>query len=304
LLPPFLHSYDLKTQGEDGTYYHTLYHHASVSKAAHTIWWPPVDGEASTPSTVLLFIPGNPGLLGFYVPFLSAIWKGSAPGLAILAHSYIGHTPGIEPVTGRKRSASTVGLHVQIQTIIEVLDDIVVTFGTGTKVVLVGHSVGSWLTLQVLKARPNVVSGTFLLFPTITNIADTPNGRLLSWLFHPPLPRLVSYASFLVRHLPHRILLLLFSSWPREQIIVLQSLLQSPSTIWASLSMAHEEMGAIREMDIALLEEHHEHIWFYFAENDAWVGKHREIILETMHDMPAGVKVIHGGTDIPHAFCI
>ena len=123
---------------------------------------------------------GNPGLLGFYVPFLSAIWKGSAPGLAILAHSHIGHTPGIEPVTSRKRSASTVGLHAQIQTIIEVLDDIVVTFGTGTKVVLVGHSVGSWLTLQVLKARPNAVSGTFLLFPTITNIADTPNGRILS----------------------------------------------------------------------------------------------------------------------------
>lgn len=68
--------------------------------------------------------------------------------------------------------------------------------------------------------------------------------------------------------------------------------------------MAHEEMGTIREMDIALLEEHHEHLWFYFAENDAWVGKHRDIILETMHDMPAGVKVIHGGTDIPHAFCI
>ena len=59
LLPPFLHPYDLKTQGEDGTYHHTLYHHASMSEAAHTIWWPPVDGEASTPSTVLLFIPGQ-----------------------------------------------------------------------------------------------------------------------------------------------------------------------------------------------------------------------------------------------------
>lgn len=38
---------------------------------------------------------------------------------------------------------------------------------------------------QVLKARPDVVDGVFLLFPTISFIGDTPNGRWLSVIMFP-----------------------------------------------------------------------------------------------------------------------
>lgn len=34
--------------------------------------------------------------------------------------------------------------------------------------------------LQILKARPEEVSGAFLLFPSLCNMATTPNGRKLS----------------------------------------------------------------------------------------------------------------------------
>lgn len=54
-------------------------------------------------------------------------------------------------------------------------------FGPSPKIVFAAHSVGSWLVLQALKNLPSSeISGTFLLFPTICNIGNTPNGRRLS----------------------------------------------------------------------------------------------------------------------------
>lgn len=90
---------------------------------------------------------GNPGLLGFYLPFLTAIQdKASSTNLAILAHAHIGHTPGINSESDM--DASIYGLTNQVQNAIEAFDAIKSTFSQKTKVVLLGHSIGSWFALQ------------------------------------------------------------------------------------------------------------------------------------------------------------
>jgi alpha-beta hydrolase superfamily lysophospholipase len=50
-----------------------------------------------------------------------------------------------------------------------------------TKFVLIGHSVGSFICAELLKARPhhNIVR-LIALFPTLQHIAKTPNGVALS----------------------------------------------------------------------------------------------------------------------------
>ncbi|KAF8560205.1 hypothetical protein OG21DRAFT_1480037 [Imleria badia] len=55
-------------------------------------WWSPkLDGA---PPTLLLFIPGNPGVVDFYTHFLDTIQDLDTSGtLAILAFSHIGHAP-------------------------------------------------------------------------------------------------------------------------------------------------------------------------------------------------------------------
>lgn len=85
----------------------------------------------------------------------------------------IGHTPAV-PAPG----AST-GLHAQVASAIEAFDTVKEHYGDA-KIVLVGHSIGSWIALQVLKARPEAVAAIFLLLPTISHIGSTPNGRKLS----------------------------------------------------------------------------------------------------------------------------
>lgn len=68
--------------------------------------------------------------------------------------------------------------------------------------------------------------------------------------------------------------------------------------------MAHDEMNGIRDLDTTLLNIHKEHIWFYYAEKDDWVGDQREAVLCAINADPAYVRVVHGPMDIPHAFCI
>ncbi|KAJ7293406.1 hypothetical protein C8J57DRAFT_1268958 [Mycena rebaudengoi] len=251
---------------------------------APCVWWNPQNGA---PKTVLLFIPGNPGLMDFYIPFLSLIHN-KDPSLAILGQAHLGHTP--------RTHATDFNLSAQIQSACEALDSLVATFGQA-KVVIIGHSVGAWISLQVLKARPLNVSQIFLICPTICHIAKTPNGRTLSWLFRPPLPRLISWLTYATRPLP---LSLFFSHWPTSQTAVLRSLLNSPASVYACLSMADDEMGAIRELDTALLDEYKHRLHFYFAEEDQWVGEYKYSILRSLKDG----SVVHGQPGVPHAFCI
>ncbi|KAJ7786128.1 hypothetical protein B0H16DRAFT_1355289 [Mycena metata] len=275
-LPPFLVPFGqaTKTDPREG-----VFNHSNLGPA-HSLWW----NSDGPPEAVFLFIPGNPGLVQFYTEFLGLL-RSEHPHLAVFAHAHLGHTPGI---FSDKHSLSA-----QVESAIQALDAVHTIF-PAAKIILSGHSVGSWIALQVLKARPSDISQVFLLCPTITHIADTPNGRRLSWFFRSPLPRLISWLSYLTRPLP---LSLLFP-WPVLQITVLRSLLNDPATIFACLSMAHEEMVTIREVDLTLLEEHGHKIYLYFAAKDDWVSTY-EAKITRLFDASRVERA-----DVPHAFCL
>lgn len=127
---------------------------------------------------------------------------------------------------------------------------------------------------------------------------------LAQWLFGPPLPRTISSLSAAIRWLPLRALSVLFPSWPLAQVSVLRTLLHSPPAIFSALTMADDEMKTIRDLDVGLLKEHHDRLYYYYAQYDDWVGKERDAVLEALNDAESPVKIVHGHQDIPHAFCI
>jgi len=299
-LPSFLEPLD-KPDTANLPYENAIFRHAPLGPV-HALWWPCKQID-TIPNVVLLFIPGNPGLLSFYPPFLTAVWDkvSSSARLAIFAHAHVGHTPGIDDRS--EWNPQRYGLTTQIQNAVEAFDSVKLAFGPTIKIILIGHSIGAWVALQVLKARPEAVDGLFLLFPTISHMRSTPNGRALSCIFQPPIPRIISVMSSIAR-IPPALLSWFFWSWPRAQIMVLHSLLSSPSSILAVLTMGHEEMVNIRDLDTALLDEHKDRIWLYYAEKDGWVGNQKEAVLRAIDAYPGYVRVVHGHRDIPHAFCI
>jgi len=191
VLPPFLRKIGPSTS-ENRVYTEAVFTHSDGLGSAHSIWWHPAVSLAE--STVILFVPGNPGLAGFYTEYLSELHSRS-PNIAILAHSHLAHTPKCIDQSVFTNPGS-VGLSAQLKSTIEALDAVKQTLQP-KNIVLVGHSLGGWLCLQVrppmiiiyhqilrfsqiLKARPEEVSGAFLLFPSLCDMAATPNGRKLS----------------------------------------------------------------------------------------------------------------------------
>ena len=249
--------------------------------------------------------------------------------MTIFAHAHLGLSSYIRG-SGDSSSyhypeTSTVALRAQIDAHLEFLDELLAAYGPATRVLLVGHSIGCWFIQEILKARaalrPRV--GTYMLFPTISHIAGTPNGRKLSvritylpllsffrltWgdvqsIFRPPWPRVLAYLSHLVP-IPLCILSLLQPSWPRNQLSVLYDFLRAPAAIYAALTMANDEMETVRELDADFIQEFAHNLWFYYAEEDGWVGEQRAVVVRALRGTPAESHVEHGHAGIPHAFCI
>ncbi|KAJ7487412.1 hypothetical protein B0H11DRAFT_1860394 [Mycena galericulata] len=270
-----------------------VFNHSTLGPA-HSLWWDSYSQPGEPPDVVFLFIPGNPGLLNFYTEFLSFLHV-KHPRLALFGHAHLAHTPDLH----KRNSSAEYGLGAQIQSAMEALDAVRASFGKA-KIIISGHSVGAWIALQVLKSRPSDIFQIFLLCPTLTHIVDTPNGRRLSWLFISPFPWIISWLSYLTRPLP---LSLLFPHWSIPQRAVLRTLLNSPPSIFACLSMAHEEMRNIRELDAELLAENAHRICLYFAVEDEWVSHHKASVAHPFTGSE-GSRVVEGPTYVSHAFCL
>ncbi|KAH9995909.1 hypothetical protein BJV74DRAFT_300115 [Russula compacta] len=327
-LPPFLKSW--QSPQRSGAHarvpLRAVYTHKQPFGQAQVLWWPhgmrALDSTV-VPRTVLLFIPGNPGLLDMYVPFLDAVHRGAisnsesseSPGLGrvtIFAHAHLGLTSYVRGGDGSfPAETSHVELAAQIQAHVEFLDELLAAYGPATRVLLVGHSIGAWFIQEVLKARkalrPRV--GAYLLCPTLSHIARSPKGKKLLPFFRPPWPRVVSYLSLLVvQQLPSWVLMWILDirhpSWPPKQHQVLHDFLRAPAALYAAFTMANDEMDTVLDLDADFFREFAENVWFYYAHNDHWVGEEREVVLRALRETPAENHVVHGRADIPHAFCI
>lgn len=82
---------------------------------------------------------GNPGLAEFYIPFLSALYN-SDNQCSILAQSHLGHS--------EEAPAVETNLAAQVAVTIEAFDVLKQAY-PGAKILVIGHSVGSYIALQV-----------------------------------------------------------------------------------------------------------------------------------------------------------
>lgn len=164
-------------------------------------------GSKSSPVT-LFFISGNPGLIGYYHTFLSLLSSNLASGtrtgsaFQIYARSLAGFDVGDEYTDD-----SLYSLEDQIQFVQRNLDELIRNSsscpgpGPGPqKVILIGHSVGSYIAMEVLRRRREEkqarsgspveldIIGGVMLFPTVIDIAKSPSGRKLSVLPSLPTP--------------------------------------------------------------------------------------------------------------------
>ncbi|KAI9746665.1 MAG: hypothetical protein M1818_000379 [Claussenomyces sp. TS43310] len=289
---------------------------------------------------LIFFLPGNPGLISYYASYLATLHDlldiKTRPDRAV--HVYGQSFPGFEDdQDGTEGLRYPLSLDEQIEHTYDSLLKQKIPSGLRKdgpfdSVILIGHSVGTYMILELLRKRNktaavhvNVKAG-ILLFPTVMHLAQSPTCLKYGSLTRiPDLPRRVNVlVKGLLWFLPRTImrgLIKYFGGMPDDAAEVTMRFLESRIGVWQSLSMVLDEMNQIAE------DKWDEEIWgvenpvdnktdipkliFYFGENDHYVANHaRDALIASR-----GAKDKAGGEaskptmlidqhETPHSFCL
>ncbi|KAI7956574.1 hypothetical protein MJO28_003669 [Puccinia striiformis f. sp. tritici] len=289
--------------------------------------------NGTTPRLIIYMIPGNPGLTEFYDQFLTDLSKSldGIQGCEIVCSAHLGHSlrhnsnldfrflenfklwKNFKSLTTSHHQQSTleygtgsladhVDYHCQV--VGQILNN-----GIGdpsrTKVVIIGHSVGGYIATKVLERYPDQVMHIIGLFPTISHIARSPNGRRLSRLFSPILLPFINMLQIVVCLTLPKIALCwlikkLYSplsgtfdkSRPIKEsevvetqkkemtisennLMIILNFILNINSVSAVLKMARSEMESIRELDTKFIHQFHQKLTLFWTSHqaDEWVGE-------------------------------
>ena len=154
---------------------------------------PSPSNDGSSQDYLLFFISGNPGLISFYEPFLSELHSlrssSTSPRFHICGHSF----RGFELSPQNQSSGGPFSLEDQINfqndLLYEHIKEHTRTVGKPPKVILMGHSVGAYVLLELIRRHKEFIDqnedqddvdliGAILIFPTVQDIAKSPLGRV------------------------------------------------------------------------------------------------------------------------------
>ncbi|EIW70730.1 hypothetical protein M231_02617 [Tremella mesenterica] len=275
-----------------------------ASGKVSVVYWPAKEGVSKSPTQLTLFILGNPGLLGYYIPFLQHLYSLLPPTHAILSTSHIGHDPDIPapeiPVELQGQLKSKIELIQALRSSLDAWAED--QQSPKSKLALMGHSLGAWLLCEAMKQlneEERVIHAGYMLFPSLGWLSETYNGRTLWPMFHRPILPLLANLSFALRPI------LPFTNHPPTTL----SLLRSPRSIHHVLQLGRSEMLGIRDLDVDWfasqasipLPEGLFGVWS--AGNlDGWVGRDGALVQAALRGEDGGrVTLLQG---IPHAFCL
>ncbi|XP_037668758.1 lipid droplet-associated hydrolase [Choloepus didactylus] len=266
------------------------------------------DQSANKPKLLIFVIPGNPGFSAFYVPFAKALYSlidGRFP-VWIISHAGHASVPKDKKIltTSDDSNAQEIkdiyGIQGQVEHKLAFLRTHV---PKGMKLVLIGHSIGCYFSLQILKRAPELpVVRTLLLFPTIERLSQTPNGRIatpiLCWLRY--VLYVISY--LLLKPCPEKIKSLLLrvglNMMNLSSEFSVSSVLE-PFCIANAAYLGSQEMMEVVERDNKTIKEHLPKLTFYYGSIDRWCPK--DYYEDIKKDFPQG-DILLCEKNIPHGF--
>lgn len=231
----------------------------------------------------IVIIPGNPGLGGFYIPFAHELYNYFNENISILIVSQGGHSPPGEHCFSLKE---------QIEHKLNAIEQLL---PKNHRLILIGHSIGSYMVLKMLNRLENRLDRAFLLFPTIERMKESPSGQRFV-RFYPIMIYLLPFLCLLVQilfpfeWLKRKLINWYFSSSPKEDRSILVDTvlydLLNAQTIRNLLRMANEEMSVVVKRDDDLIKHFLPKLTFYYGTNDHWVPN--DIAKQMMNLYPKG----------------
>ena len=276
-------------------------------------------------SSLLLVVPGSPGMGHFYIPFATKLFELGRGRYDVAVVSHAGHSPGhirpskVEPLRPKDAPNRATASHVSAEErshgdkdwysledqIAHKLEYIRKHASSKDSLFLVGHSIGSWMILQMLqKLEPSRVKKIALLFPTIERMGITPNGQKLAPLFSTlrcPFTALVwlvsSFPNFFRRFILNRY----FHTTPSDHVKHMSEATMNinSSSMYNILRMAYQEMDEVTEPPLHVIDEHIDKMVIYYGVGDRWTV---ESCYENMAARYPDKDVHLCSKGFPHAF--
>lgn len=227
---------------------------------------------------LFIVIPGNPGVVGFYRTFMQTIHRQCGYKHPVWAVSHAGHCvpPASMDLVEDASSAAdsdVFGLKGQIEHKVTFIRRHVPPH---TRLVLLGHSIGCYIILDLIRRQPelNVVKAV-LLFPTIERMAQTPQGKVMTPVLC-QLRYLAYLPLFLLSLLPERIkaglVRLVLGRLPCLDPAVLQPTVELLAGDCAAnaMYMGGQEMRKVLQRDNVAIKENLDKLIFYYGATDHW----------------------------------
>ncbi|KAG2733485.1 hypothetical protein G9P44_003010 [Scheffersomyces stipitis] len=293
--------------------------------------------RARDTSSILVMIPGNPGLIEFYTTYLDLI-QTEFPALEVLCISHAGFQTS-EPVNSEK--FKFYDLEYQIKHKFDIISEFITQKlddgYNNVELYFLSHSVGSYVHQRVIRMllQEKELHGKFsikftgLICPTIVDIAQSDNGQFftklfsllpiisislwVAWLLNTILPEAMAKSIIAKRFVekPKSNDTDSVESW-QNSVTGAYKLYSSQRLIEQALNLARQEMLVITRDDIIndwFFQQLSEiKIWTFFAEKDHWVhNSSRDYTLRKYHDLTNNNLLFEVGSSedaITHSFCV
>lgn len=243
----------------------------------HVMAWGPWIEETFPRKEVILCITGNPGLVGYYSHFLSTVHEHVGSDVPVWTLGHAGHdeppatsTRKVPPLKGNETAFD---LDAQVRHKAAFIRTYV---PADVKIHLIGHSIGAWMVLELLKLDDirERVAHNYLLFPTIERMAETIPGRMLTQGILPWWWAL-RWAIMLFNVLPTFVAALLVSVYfwaVRIPLVYVGTTLKylRLSVLSQILHLADDEMKRVCDPDVQTIARNCAKMKIYYGATDGW----------------------------------
>jgi hypothetical protein len=214
---------------------------------------------------VIIIIPGNPGIPDFYHKFSKELFQHLK--IPVIVVGYLGHS--FEHPTTQIFS-----IHEQLEHKYAFIQ-FLIKKNQKISIHLAAHSVGSWISLEIVGRGDSQIKNFFGLFPTISYLNLSENGQSLfmrtsskkemrnifAWIAHS--------AAYLPKFLRYWISKLVKSQTELESYIV--ESLMNHDIVNNVLFLADTEFRDIGEANYEIIDQNKSKIQFYYGNPDHWV---------------------------------
>ncbi|XP_078169600.1 alpha/beta-Hydrolases superfamily protein isoform X2 [Carex rostrata] len=225
----------------------------------------------------VLFIPGNPGIVSYYSDFIEALYEnlGGNASVTVIGHTAQGRKFCLEFNVQAVANGRLFSLQEQIDHKVDFIEQEMRT--SEIPIVLIGHSIGAYIGLEIFKRVQQKVKVYVGLYPFLTLNKNSSTQSTIGMVArYSILSRAVSLLVSLIGSLPTHILerivkRLLGPSWSFTAIDATCTHLLRYHTMRNVLYMAMTEFRELsEEPDWLFMRQKKDQIAFLFGDDDHW----------------------------------